>query len=474
VLAVRPQSGHCELRAAFVTDDHLFGSEGGRTCKGRRRLEMHCPTEPTSKPHYRVANQVHPVATLLSVASCGPWTSFSPTHQHRFGMPRAVWYDPGVKRCPRPSGLDAGLCILSPKAGGVRCLPSFVIIGVQKAATRELYSWLRLHTVLGKEGNTPGLPELRYLDKIGSFNAAESRTRWIGPARKKIEVVPELGFWRNYVRFFPSWKVTQPRSHGRLPGPAIAGSIYSYEKTPSYVVMSSSAIRQLRQLFPSMRWILSLRNPTDRLYSWFHMKCADTDAKHGRGYIAEVIEGPLNGTIIYNTEAVGVELAKASAGLNPSTRHALCTPDTFDRLLFGSADKSARATPSVTIDNGVSAPLARGYYGQALRRWLEHFPPHQIHVLTVDALFSSPLSQLRRIEHFLGIDPFEWESHFRKVGNTTTIKESTSKVEMHARPDPMSLRARAFLNAHYAPHVGDLRRALSVYPDVEIPPSWPS
>lgn len=380
---------------------------------------------------------------------------------------RAVWYDPGVKTCPRPTGLDAGLCILSPKAGGVRCIPSFVIIGVQKAATRELYSWLRLHTVLGKEGNTRPLPELRYLDKIGSFSNSNSRPRRIGPVRKKIDVLPELGFWRNYVRFFPSWKATKPR--GRLPGVSIAASIYAFEKTPSYVTMSSATIRQLRQLFPSMRWILSLRNPTDRMYSWFHMKCADKKAKHGRGYITEVAEGPYAGTVIYNTEAVSLGLAEQSdENVIPAMRHVPCTPATFDRLLFGSTQ------PNITnhLNTGVAEPLSRGYYGQAIRRWLEHYPQHQLHVLTVDALFSTPLQELRRIEKFLGIDPFEWEPHFRKVGNSTTIKEGTSKVEMHERPAPMSLEARKFLNSHYAMHITELRLALQTYSDVRVPRSW--
>ena len=44
-------------------------------------------------------------------------------------------------------------------------------------------------------------------------------------------------------------------------------------------------------------------------------------------------------------------------------------------------------------------------YSRYLQRWLDVFPPTQIHVIDGDALIRDPYPQLREVERFLGLEP---------------------------------------------------------------------
>lgn len=60
--------------------------------------------------------------------------------------------------------------------------------------------------------------------------------------------------------------------------------------------------------------------------------------------------------------------------------------------------------PNGTI-NEVYRPLAISIYHNYIHRWLEAFPREQILVVNGDLLIEDPVSQLQKIEKFLGIEP---------------------------------------------------------------------
>ena len=122
----------------------------------------------------------------------------------------------------------------------LRCLPSFIIAGAQKAATGWLRQWLREHPDLAQGGDH----EIHYFDKLVPLNnnqEKESSDDWP---------------FRDYLEQFPS-------PHLRA---------YTYEKTPDYLP-NVTAMRSIFSLMPSTKLIFMLRDPSSRAYSAFQHHC---------------------------------------------------------------------------------------------------------------------------------------------------------------------------------------------------------
>lgn len=70
--------------------------------------------------------------------------------------------------------------------------------------------------------------------------------------------------WKEYLTRFP--KMT----------PQEAKTLYTFEKSPDYM-RSAVKLQQMKEMLPSVKLIMLLRNPTDRAYSGFGHNC-----RHGR------------------------------------------------------------------------------------------------------------------------------------------------------------------------------------------------
>jgi hypothetical protein len=157
--------------------------------------------------------------------------------------------------------LQAGMCteyttLLSDK--NMKCLPSFLIIGVMKAGSGELLNWLRLHPHL-----KAGMPnsKQRELHYISRFANRSSR----GYADSTLSMSAML----SYLDQFPLLSELEARS------------VYMFEKSPDYIPDVSS-LRTIKASLPSARLIVLLREPVKRLVSEFIHHC-----RHGR--YAEVV-----------------------------------------------------------------------------------------------------------------------------------------------------------------------------------------
>ena len=411
-------------------------------------------------------------------------------------MLRPVWKDPGVRVCSVPKGLDAGTCSRhgTSTVTDVHCIPSFLIIGVQKAATRELSNWLDMHTQLAASGK-----ELHFLNTAACSAWQENPNelaldgqmkmcgRKVGGRRgsghvKSSKVRARLGpdyggFWRMYSAYFPS-----KQEAAREPGITLAPEKrYYFEKTPSYIMMEEESVEKLRSLFPSMRLIVQLRDPVDRMHSWFYMYCGAPGKKSDNFF--EVLAGPDFGRVF--------ELNARHVPANSTQyRSVKCTPEVFERLVsvptsadpvvrevactdgtcgWSTADIKLSGAPSDSLaslkHHAKSAlhPMERGHYAELFRKWWRHFPRNQTVVVHTHLLFTSPIVQMQRIERFLGLDPDDWSSRFHNSSlGTATLVDTTkvSKVETHDRPQPMLARTRALLREYFAPLNKDLYNLL--------------
>ena len=133
--------------------------------------------------------------------------------------------------------IDAGFCIDEPKKP-LRCLPSFIVAGAQKAATGWLRQRLAAHPSLAQGGGK----EVHYFDKLQNLHE-----------------------WRStYLDNF-----------------ATPSALITYEKTPDYLP-NATALKSIYSLIPSVSLIFMLRDPSSRAYSAYQHHC-----RKGRFY-----EGP--------------------------------------------------------------------------------------------------------------------------------------------------------------------------------------
>ena len=128
----------------------------------------------------------------------------------------------------------------------------------------------------------------------------------------------------------------------------------------------------------------------------------------------------------------------------PRTRLLVLLRDPVDRFLSGLAHQR-RDSGRLTVD-ACQDGIARGFYDEALCRWMTHFPPEQILVLQYEHCVADPAGQLARTYSFLGLEPFDPQALVNRVNPTRRTLD-------------MDEDARRRLVELYSPDV----RALSVH-----------
>ncbi|WP_242885815.1 sulfotransferase domain-containing protein [Actinomadura litoris] len=90
---------------------------------------------------------------------------------------------------------------------------------------------------------------------------------------------------------------------------------------------------------------------------------------------------------------------------------------------------------------------AQGEYAPHLRRWMEHFPAEQIHVVAAEEFYADPQTAVDGVARFLGLDPAPLPPSAVKVWNAAPSQE-------------LSPHTRQQLAEHYAPFNADLEELL--------------
>mmetsp|Transcript_43454 Transcript_43454/g.55806 ORF Transcript_43454/g.55806 Transcript_43454/m.55806 type:complete len:654 (+) Transcript_43454:125-2086(+) len=191
-------------------------------------------------------------------------------------LPRWIIQD---SPCINISHLDAGVCIAEKtphhiQPNKMKCLPSFLIIGAQKAGSTDLRGLLSFHPFLDGPSS-----EVRFFAHLNDERELNER-------------------WREYLDWFPEWEIPQHEnglgkldneiSHseahsahqlniikstsGGGTGGSGTGAQFTYEKSPAY--FGNEISPKLVSLFlPSIKIIVILRNPSSRAYSAFQHNC---------------------------------------------------------------------------------------------------------------------------------------------------------------------------------------------------------
>lgn len=422
------------------------------------------------------------------------------------GKTRPVWRDPGPAECPLPVGLDAGLCVRTyplrtgrgSDGGFVRCLPSFIIFGVQKAGTRELRNWLNVHpNLMGHNA------ELGYLDNPGctteswrrakpnetkmeaanicdfSGNGADAEPKQrrgvtkakkdkkgkrkgqkqdlLQRGRRSNSAADDLRyFWRGYLDRFPPQHAASRRAQ------------YSFEKTPKYIEMTTSRIHRLHAVMPSLKFLLVLRNPVSRAYSWYNMAClaASKDRGGGARGFAEILDGEFAGELW----AITRTFLHNKSQLDPKMKWkiATCSAANFEKYILqgfkvAGSDVPTLRTTGVGSRSGADKVIIRGHYAEKLDRWTKVFPKNQFQVILMDEMLSQSSKTMADIETFLGIPHFPYSKHFgvSRTGSTVLLGVH-SKIERPYKEniEPMTPFTLDLLERYYASHHDSLLKLI--------------
>uniref|UniRef100_A0A915PPJ4 Vacuolar protein sorting-associated protein 26 n=1 Tax=Setaria digitata TaxID=48799 RepID=A0A915PPJ4_9BILA len=82
----------------------------------------------------------------------------------------------------------------------------------------------------------------------------------------------------------------------------------------------------------------------------------------------------------------------------------------FEEMALGYGSSNATG-----MKNGVNASwgaIRIGIYHRHIRKWLEHFPLHQIHFVDGERLITNPAAEIRAVERFLTVKPVVRQSNF--------------------------------------------------------------
>ncbi len=208
-------------------------------------------------------------------------------------------------------------------AGTARPEPNFFIIGAAKAGTTSLYEYLRQHPDVF-------MPE----DKEPWFFSDLPDPAPSSASRYTLDT---------YLDLF-----------------ANAGTAKAIGEASVSYLPSAAAAQRIHERYPDARIILALRNPADRVYSWYSFLC--------------------------------------QWGIEPGL--------SFEEAL---ADEDRRIAVALEHRTSWYADELILYYqfgliSRHIEPWVARFPRHQIHVLLFDDLKKRPVETTQKVFEFLGVD----------------------------------------------------------------------
>jgi hypothetical protein len=303
------------------------------------------------------------------------------------------------------SRADAGDCF--EHHGRAECLPGLINIGVQKAGTGELQTWLGVHPAVTVHGG-----EVHFFDKMR--DTACSRRR-----RSALRLQYARALWRNR-----NLQPVQLRGH------------ILYEKTPAYFDLASP--RLVACAVPSARLLVMLRDPTSRARSAYAMCQREAGAAWCRAPF-EVALGQ-----VLDLTAISVTNGSSSSGSVSGTPRA--------------KRRTLRNSPHLR------RMLLMGHYATYLRSWLapQAFRQDRLRVLWLEQFKVDPFACLRAVEQFAGLPAHNYRAiATRNAAGLYVVgkSKSSSAATSAAASTPTRARGRsaaadaagATLRAYYAP-----------------------
>ncbi|XP_046573278.1 carbohydrate sulfotransferase 15-like [Haliotis rubra] len=287
----------------------------------------------------------------------------------------------------------------------LRCLPYFQIVGQAKCGTTDLFSKLLKHP--------HALPTLL------------KETQWVSRVRTD-RFCSRLNTYVDYFQKSAN-RITREKRHKAIIG----------EATPSYLSVnrfwnllpgnegcSEPCVTNadiIHHLNPKTRIIIILRNPTDRLYSYyFHVKRLRKESAHQREFHQLVIQ----------------EVAEYQDCLKTSTPRLCAYNDTFTS--FKKTD------------------LRRGIYSIFVKDWMKIYPADQILILRFEDYKNKVEEHLQQIFSFLDLMPLSQ----KKLKSIATSAVKNRRKTSSRKIGDMWPVTRNVLDRFYKPYNGQLSSLL--------------
>lgn len=254
--------------------------------------------------------------------------------------------------------------------------PRFLIVGAEKAGTTALFRYLSCH---------PGLTSS--VTKETYFFSPEAFRGWThNPAYPFFERLKHEAFDPHPRPWARRWY------HAQFPVPRPGRFGIRFEATPGYLYYPLTP-RRIHAYDAGMKLIVLLRDPVERAYSAWNMFRSIADAEH-------------------------IQL-KERRGFDEAVREEM---ELIDRI-------------PLTVGKDY---VRRGLYHAQLRRYLQYFPGHQVHVVHSRHLRLRTKEALRGICEFLGVEPLTGD-------DWPPVTVGTYESEMPPE-------TRDLLTQFYAPH----------------------
>jgi hypothetical protein len=208
------------------------------------------------------------------------------------------------------------------------------------------------------------------------------------------------------------------------------------DSTPDYFASFDAPIRMHRDFQPllaqSARFVVILREPTARSFSWYNHMMNHCVA-HLRSVAADLAER--NVTI----PAEGWDTAKFCG-----ERHCKKLQCNEKAKFLRKDNVVASLATFAEYVNSTHFPVQVGFYSQWLNHWLEYFERHQLLILNFEHLLNDTPAVVHSITRFFGLDqPLQ--------PNTTLPHDNGAQVHT-----VLDCATREKLHAVYAPHVQEL------------------
>ena len=260
-----------------------------------------------------------------------------------------------------------------------RILPSFLVIGAQRAGTTSLFRYLLQHPDVA--GPTGGDASVWWTKETHFFDEKYA---------KGVD-------W--YRSFFP---LQATRSRHRKRG----HDLQAGEATP-YYMFQPAVPAHVAATLPDAKLIALLRDPVERAYSHYQMM-----ARTGREKLG--FEGAL--------EAEAERLGRV-----------------HESFLMGDAEILRPTTGHREHHHHRHrAYFARGLYAEQLERWLEHFDREQLLVVQTTALLGRPAQTYSEVLAFLGLRDWkldDFPEHNKKPYSTMDPAVRAMLEERYAEPN---------------------------------------
>lgn len=321
---------------------------------------------------------------------------------------------------PQEKAPSALLCESTETSKNV--VPSFLIVGAQKAGTTALYALL--NQVPSLQGTIDS--ETHFFDLYRHLNFSS-----LGHAR----------FCKLYSKYQQEWETN---------GTSTTTPLY-FEKTPNYMTSDKIAhnihhfFHQRLQQRPKI--IIILRDPVQRAYSWYKMK-----------YFYEYLRGhrpplPPFETMVARTIH---QLRHEQASWLQVPPYDPNRTEPYQANEFRILPHTTATTPTNDTLEYMNL-LTRGLYSDQIRFWLDVFPAEDIKVIQYEKFNENKHGYLNDILEFVGAPPFVFSALHEDHSIANQLRSESS--ENLAIP-PFLNHTQQFLQRFYQPANEDLANLL--------------